>query len=74
MEGHFSRLVFPWVTLLYSRAINISVSVHEDSSVPTDMFVTGAVYSLVMWFWLIGALLPVALYFLIRAFPRSKLR
>ncbi|KAJ5767213.1 uncharacterized protein N7511_004829 [Penicillium nucicola] len=41
---------------------------------PTRMFGPGAIYSQMQWFWLLGALLPVAFYLLIRAFPRSKLR
>ncbi|OQD89817.1 hypothetical protein PENANT_c002G02073 [Penicillium antarcticum] len=41
---------------------------------PNRMFGPGAIYSQMQWFWLLGALLPVAFYLLIRAFPRSKLR
>ncbi|KAJ5957236.1 hypothetical protein N7501_011515 [Penicillium viridicatum] len=41
---------------------------------PQRMFGPGAMYAQIQWFWLIGALLPVVFYVLIRVFPRSKLR
>lgn len=41
---------------------------------PNRMFGPGAIYTNVQWFWLIGALLPVVFYVIIRVFPRSKLR
>jgi hypothetical protein len=41
---------------------------------PNRMFGPGAIYTQFQWFWLIGALLPVAFYVLMRVFPRSKAR
>ncbi|KAJ5692286.1 hypothetical protein N7462_001709 [Penicillium macrosclerotiorum] len=41
---------------------------------PNRMFGPGAIYTSIQWFWLLGALLPVAFYVLMRVFPRSKLR
>ena len=38
------------------------------------MFGPGAIYTNIQWFWLIGAILPVVFYLMIRALPRSKLR
>ncbi len=38
------------------------------------MFSPGQLYSWVNWFWLIGAILPVAQWFLARRYPRSILR
>ncbi|OQE29948.1 hypothetical protein PENSTE_c002G06307 [Penicillium steckii] len=41
---------------------------------PQRMFGPGAIYNSVLWFWLLGAMLPVAFYILMRVFPRSKAR
>ncbi|KAJ5123142.1 hypothetical protein N7448_009239 [Penicillium atrosanguineum] len=41
---------------------------------PNRMFGPGAIYTQFQWFWLIGALLPVTFYVLMRVFPRSKAR
>ncbi|KAH8200631.1 hypothetical protein TruAng_005168 [Truncatella angustata] len=41
---------------------------------PAKMFGAGQLYSWVNYFWLIGAILPVAQYFLARRYPRSFLR
>lgn len=41
---------------------------------PQRMFGPGAIYNSILWFWLLGALLPVAFYILMRVFPRSKAR
>ncbi|KAH7146222.1 OPT family small oligopeptide transporter [Dactylonectria macrodidyma] len=41
---------------------------------PRRMFGSGAVYSWVNYFWLIGAVLPVVQYYLARKYPRSFLR
>ncbi|KAJ5827137.1 hypothetical protein N7447_003900 [Penicillium robsamsonii] len=41
---------------------------------PQRMFGPGGLYVQIQWFWLLGALLPVAFYVLIRLFPRTKLR
>lgn len=38
------------------------------------MFSPGAIYAKLQYFWLIGALLPVAFYLLARRFPRSPAR
>ncbi|KAJ5572667.1 hypothetical protein N7450_009651 [Penicillium hetheringtonii] len=39
---------------------------------PQRMFGPGAIYNSVLWFWLLGAMLPVAFYVLMRVFPRSR--
>ncbi|KAJ5768603.1 hypothetical protein N7533_001186 [Penicillium manginii] len=41
---------------------------------PQRMFGPGKIYNSILWFWLLGALLPVAFYILMRVFPRSKAR
>ncbi|ETW87600.1 oligopeptide transporter [Heterobasidion irregulare TC 32-1] len=41
---------------------------------PQRLFSPGAVYYPIVWFFLIGALLPIPFYFLARRFPRSFLR
>ncbi|CZR64334.1 related to small oligopeptide transporter, OPT family [Phialocephala subalpina] len=41
---------------------------------PERMFGPGHIYSSINWYWLLGALLPVAFYLLMRYFPRSPLR
>ncbi|KAJ6015690.1 hypothetical protein N7540_010281 [Penicillium herquei] len=41
---------------------------------PTRIFGPGAMYTSIQYFWLLGALLPVAFYTLMRIFPRSKAR
>ncbi|KAK7613883.1 small oligopeptide transporter, OPT family [Phyllosticta paracitricarpa] len=41
---------------------------------PKRMFSDGAIYSQLQWFWLLGALLPVAFYLLARRFPNSPAR
>ncbi|KAH7134550.1 OPT family small oligopeptide transporter [Dactylonectria estremocensis] len=41
---------------------------------PRRMFGSGAIYSWVNYFWLIGAVLPVIQYYLARKYPRSFLR
>ena len=38
------------------------------------MFGPGSIYSAIQYYWLLGALLPVLFYFLIRFFPRSPVR
>lgn len=41
---------------------------------PQRMFGPGAIYTSIQWYWLLGALLPVAFYILMRYLPRSPLR
>ncbi|PLN83099.1 small oligopeptide transporter, OPT family [Aspergillus taichungensis] len=41
---------------------------------PARMFSPGQIYSFLMWFWLVGAALPVAIYFGARMFPRTRIR
>ncbi|KAJ5895399.1 hypothetical protein N7495_007090 [Penicillium taxi] len=41
---------------------------------PKRIFGVGAIYTSIQWFWLLGALLPVLFYALMRIFPRSKAR
>lgn len=41
---------------------------------PRRMFGPGAIYNSVLWFWLLGAMLPVAFYVLMRVFPRSRVK
>ncbi|CAG8974762.1 hypothetical protein HYALB_00000374 [Hymenoscyphus albidus] len=41
---------------------------------PQRMFGPGSIYSAIQYYWLLGALLPVMFYALIRAFPRSPAR
>ncbi|KAI1841653.1 hypothetical protein JX265_009332 [Neoarthrinium moseri] len=41
---------------------------------PAKMFGAGQLFSWINWFWLIGAALPIAQYFLAMRFPRSFLR
>lgn len=38
------------------------------------MFGPGSIYAAINYYWLLGALLPVAFYILTRYFPRSPLR
>ena len=75
MEGHFSLTVLRGVSLIL-----ILTNREQDSKKiigvigPQRMFGPGAIYNSVLWFWLLGALLPVAFYILMRVFPRSKAR
>lgn len=41
---------------------------------PRRMFGAGSIYVNFNWFWLLGALLPIAFYVLLRAFPTKRLR
>ncbi|KAJ5778327.1 hypothetical protein N7520_001573 [Penicillium odoratum] len=41
---------------------------------PQRIFGADGIYTPILYFWLLGALLPVAFYLLMRAFPRSKAR
>ena len=41
---------------------------------PKRMFGKGSIYASINWFWLLGALLPVAFYTLSRVFPHKRLR
>ncbi|KAJ5580067.1 uncharacterized protein N7459_006052, partial [Penicillium hispanicum] len=41
---------------------------------PKRIFGPNAIYTPIMYFWLIGAALPVAFYVVMRVFPRSKAR
>ncbi|KKK16621.1 hypothetical protein ARAM_000511 [Aspergillus rambellii] len=41
---------------------------------PSRMFSPGQLYSGMMWFWLAGFLLPLAIYIGARMFPRSRIR
>ncbi|KAF2502770.1 small oligopeptide transporter [Lophium mytilinum] len=41
---------------------------------PKRMFGPGSIYSKMQWYWLLGALLPVFFYTLMRLFPRSRAR
>ncbi|TGO84229.1 hypothetical protein BPOR_0532g00040 [Botrytis porri] len=41
---------------------------------PQRIFSSGAIYGSLQYFWLAGALLPFVIYFLARAFPKSKIR
>lgn len=54
--------------------IDILLTIYLGVIGPQRMFGPGAMYAQIQWFWLIGALLPVVFYVLIRLFPRSKLR
>ncbi|KAH7139985.1 OPT oligopeptide transporter protein-domain-containing protein [Dactylonectria estremocensis] len=40
---------------------------------PTKLFVSGSMYSNMLWFFLIGALLPVLVYFAAKKFPHNKI-
>ncbi|KAJ6018022.1 hypothetical protein N7451_001401 [Penicillium sp. IBT 35674x] len=41
---------------------------------PQRIFGPGSIYTPILYFWLLGALLPVAFYLLMRFFPKSKAR
>ncbi|THX14800.1 OPT family small oligopeptide transporter [Aureobasidium pullulans] len=41
---------------------------------PQRMFGPGSIYAAFNWFWLVGALLPIAFYVLTRVFPQKQLR
>ncbi|TVY81115.1 Sexual differentiation process protein isp4 [Lachnellula suecica] len=41
---------------------------------PQRMFGPGSIYSAIQYYWLLGALLPVLFYIIVRFFPRSPLR
>ena len=41
---------------------------------PQRIFSPGTIYSGLLWFWLVGALLPIAIYLGARAFPKSRIR
>ncbi|EEP81328.1 predicted protein [Uncinocarpus reesii 1704] len=41
---------------------------------PQRMFGPGSIYSGIQWYWLVGAILPIIFYVLIRLFPRSPAR
>lgn len=41
---------------------------------PARMFSPGSIYSPMMWFWLAGAILPVAIYICARIWPKSPVR
>lgn len=41
---------------------------------PQRIFSGTGIYSSLQWFWLLGALLPIAFYFLARKFPKSSIR
>ena len=41
---------------------------------PQRIFSPGQIYSSMLWFWLVGAILPVLIYFGARAFPKSPIR
>lgn len=41
---------------------------------PDRMFGPGSLYESIQWFWLLGALLPILFYVLVRLFPRSPAR
>jgi hypothetical protein len=41
---------------------------------PTRMFGPGSIYFAIQYYWLLGALLPVLFYLLVRFFPRSPVR
>jgi hypothetical protein len=53
---------------------NISLTINLGVIGPQRMFGPGGLYVQIQWFWLLGALLPVLFYVLIRLFPRTKLR
>jgi hypothetical protein len=38
------------------------------------MFGPGSIYEVIQYYWLLGALLPIFFYGLIKAFPRSPVR
>ncbi|KAH7166496.1 OPT oligopeptide transporter protein-domain-containing protein [Dactylonectria macrodidyma] len=40
---------------------------------PTKLFVSGSMYSNMLWFFLIGAILPVLVYFVAKKFPHNKI-
>ncbi|KAH9213653.1 OPT family small oligopeptide transporter [Leptodontidium sp. 2 PMI_412] len=41
---------------------------------PQRMFGPGSIYHAIQWYWLLGALLPVLFYVIVRCFPRTPLR
>ncbi|KAK0106355.1 hypothetical protein ONS96_003990 [Cadophora gregata f. sp. sojae] len=41
---------------------------------PQRMFGPGSIYRAIQWYWLLGALLPVLFYVIVRSFPRTPLR
>ena len=41
---------------------------------PQRIFSPGSIYASLLWFWPVGALLPLAIYFAARAWPRSPIR
>ncbi|KAH8434376.1 small oligopeptide transporter, OPT family [Aspergillus melleus] len=41
---------------------------------PKRMFGPGAIYTSIQWFWLLGALLPIVFYIIMRFWPRSPAR
>ena len=41
---------------------------------PARIFSPGQIYSSLLWFWLVGALFPVVIYFAARMFPKSNIR
>jgi OPT family oligopeptide transporter len=41
---------------------------------PNRMFGPGSIYRPIMWYWLLGALLPVTFWFLAKKFPKSPVR
>lgn len=63
-----------YLCLRYIPAYYSILTIYVGVIGPQRMFGPGAMYSQIQWFWLIGALLPVVFYVLIRVFPRSKLR
>jgi uncharacterized membrane protein len=40
---------------------------------PTKLFKSGSMYNSMLWFFLIGAVLPVIVYLAARRFPKNKL-
>lgn len=75
MEGHSSLPVLYGVSMVSGLIVGFVTNNHLVGVIgPNRMFGPGAIYTNIQWFWLIGALLPVAFYVIIRVFPRSKLR
>ena len=73
-RAFFSSSIVWGQSALSQGCINILLTSHLGVIGPRRMFGPGGMYAQIQWFWLIGALLPVVFYILIRMRPRSKLR
>lgn len=57
-----------------SAKVFFTASVVWGAIGPARMFSGDALYSSLQWFWLVGAIAPIATWFLARRFPRSVMR